>query len=304
MRNLDVHWYEGLFLLPQHLQSLERYRNELAHTSEQWDHPYHYGLRVLEFSREALANNQFEVRTLKARLRDGTLIDLDAGEELDRVDVKQGTRTSAKAGLEEAFAKETTILVYVGVPRLQLGRENVLKPGTPGEARWVETRLEVDDENRTSKAKELQFRRLNVRLLLSTQDLSGYELLPIAQIKRAGEGEAAPQLDDRYIPPLLAIDAWPGLERDIVRAIYDMLGQKIEVLSQQVINRGLSRDARDPGDADRIAMLERLNEAYALLGVLAFANGIHPLTVYTELCRLVGQLSIFGPERRVSEIPR
>ena len=211
---------------------------------------------------------------------------------------------AAKAGLEEAFAKETVILVYVGVPRLQLGRENVLKPGTPGDARWVETRMEVDDENRTNKAKELQFRRLNVRLLLSTQDLSGYELLPIARIKRASEGEAAPQLDDSYIPPLLATDAWPGLERDIVRAIYDMLGQKIEVLSQQVINRGLSRDARDPGDADRIAMLERLNEAYALLGVLAFANGVHPLTAYTELCRLVGQLSIFGPERRVGEIPR
>ncbi|MCU0871326.1 MAG: type VI secretion system baseplate subunit TssK [Pirellulaceae bacterium] len=303
MRNPDVHWYEGLFLLPQHLQSLERYRNELAHTSAQWDHPYNYGLRALELSREALANNQFEVRTLKARLRDGTVIDLDAGEQLDRLDVKPGA-VAAKAGLEDAFVKETVILVYVGVPRLQLGRENVLKPGIPGDARWVETRLEVDDENRTNKANELQFRRLNVRLLLSTQDLSGYELLPIAQIKRASEGEAAPQLDESYIPPLLAIDAWPGLERDIVRAIYDMLGQKIEVLSQQMSNRGLSRDSRDPGDADRIAMLERLNEAYALLGVLAFANGVHPLTAYTELCRLVGQLSIFGPERRVGEIPR
>lgn len=305
MRNPDVHWYEGLFLLPQHLQSLERHRNEAAQTSEQWNHPYNYGLRTFEFSREALANNQFEVRTLQARLRDGTLVDLSAGEALDRLDVKGDLRAAAaKAGLEDAFSKETVVQVYVGVPRLQLGRENVTKPGTPGDARWVETRLEVDDENRSNKAKEVQFRRLNVRLLLSTQDLSGYEVLPIAQIKRASEGEAAPQLDESYIPPLLAIDAWPGLGRDIVRAIYDMLGQKIEVLSQQVVNRGLSRDARDPGDADRIAMLERLNEAYALLGVLAFANGIHPLTAYTELCRLIGQLSIFGAERRVAEIPR
>lgn len=303
MRNPDVHWYEGLFLLPQHLQSLERYRNELSHTSEQFNHPYNYGLRSLEFSREALANNQFEVRTLQARLRDGTVIDLEGGEQLERLDVKQAVGI-AKAGLEEAFVRETVVIVYVGVPRLQLGRENVLRPGSPGDARWLETRLEVDDENRSNKAKELQFRRLNVRLLLSTQDLAGYEVLPIARIKRASEGEAAPQLDAGYIPPLLAVDAWPGLERDIVRAIYDMLGQKIEVLSQQVLNRGLSRDSRDPGDADRIAMLERLNEAYSVLGVLAFANGVHPLTAYTELCRLVGQLSIFGPERRVGEIPR
>ena len=50
-----------------------------------------------------------------------------------------------------------------------------------------------------------------MRLLLSTQDLSGYEYLPIAQIKRAGEGESLPKLDSQYFPPLLAIDAWPAL---------------------------------------------------------------------------------------------
>jgi type VI secretion system protein ImpJ len=30
---------------------------------------------------------------------------------------------------------------------------------------------------------------------------------------------------------------------------------------------------------------------------------VHPLTAYTELCRIVGQLSIFSRERRVSDIP-
>jgi type VI secretion system protein ImpJ len=93
---------------------------------------------------------------------------------------------------------------------------------------------------------------------LGTQGLSGYELLPIAQIKRASEGEAAPQLDANFIPPLLLVDAWPGLSRDIVRGIYDIIGQKIEVLSQQVVNRGIGLDGRDPGDAERVLMLSQL----------------------------------------------
>ena len=74
----------------------------------------------------------------------------------------------------------------------------------------------------------------------------------------------------------MSIAAWPELGRDIVRAIYDMIGQKMETLSQQVINRGLARDTRDPGDADRIAMLERLNEAYCTLGVCVYAGTARP----------------------------
>jgi type VI secretion system protein ImpJ len=304
MRHPPVHWHEGLFLLPHHLQSLERHWGEALYTGQQWDEPYNYGLHAFTYSQEALANNQLEVGVLKARMRDGTLVDLDVGEEPDRVDLKGGVTGLAKAmaSLGEAFAKETVVRVYLAIPKLQMGRENVARASAPGEARFAAIPREVDDENRTNKAKELQFRRLNVRLLLSTQDLAGFELLPVAQIKRASEGEAVPHLDSDYIPPLLEIGTWPGLARDIVRAIYDMIGQKMDTLSQQVINRGLARDTRDPGDADRIAMLERLNEAYCTLGVLTFASGIHPLTAYVELCRIAGQLSIFGPERRAVEI--
>ena len=102
---------------------------------------------------------------------------------------------------------------------------------------------------------------------------------------------------------MLAIDAWPPLGRDIVRAIYDIIGKKIEVLSEQVLNRGITLVSQEPGDLDRLFMLNELNASYAVLKVLAFAAGIHPLTAYAELCRLVGRLSIFGKERRCPDIP-
>ncbi|MCC6508918.1 MAG: type VI secretion system baseplate subunit TssK, partial [Pirellulaceae bacterium] len=107
--------------------------------------------------------------------------------------------------------------------------------------------------------------------------------------------------DVSYIPPLLSIDAWPGLSREIVRGIYDVIGQKIAVLSEQLINRGIGLDSRDPGDAERILMLSQLNSAYAALSILAFDRGVHPRWAYVELCRIVGQLSIFSPLRRVAD---
>jgi len=292
MRNLPVHWSEGLFLRPQHFQAADRYWSETLQTSEQWDHQYNYGVRKIELSAEAIANNQFQVNVCHARMKDGTLIALDAGQEPDRVDLK------------EAFASETVVRVYLAVPKLKMGSVNVASESNPGKSRYVESKRSTQDETSGGNDQEIQHRAPNVCLLLSTQETAGYDLLPIAQIQRAGEKEAAPRVDDEYIPPVLAIDAWPPLGRDIVRAIYDIIGQKIEILAAQVVNRGITLASQQPGDLDRIVMLSELNRAYAVLGVWAFAAGVHPFDAYTELCRIVGQLSIFGPERRLPELPR
>ena len=304
MRNLPVHWYEGLFLRPQHFQAADRHWNEHGSMSERWDHPCNYGLHDIRISREALANQQFEIHLLQARLRDGTLIDLNSGEEPDRIDLRDALRTpAAKADLSAAFEKESVVRVYAGVPKVVLGRANVARGDTKETPRYVEDVSAVQDESWGGDDQELQFRRLNVKVLLSTQDLSGYELIPIAQIKRSGASVAAPELDSAYIPPLVRTDAWPGLGRDIVRALYDIIGRKIEVLSQQVVARGIGLGSAQPGDADRILMLNQLNTAYNTLGVTAFAQGVHPREAYAELCRILGSLSIFGPDRRAQNVP-
>jgi len=291
MRNQPVHWSEGLFLRPHHFQAADRYWAEALHTSEQWDHQYDYGVRTLEFSDDAIANYQFQLNSCHARMRDGTLISLEPGQEPDRVDLK------------EAFETESVVRVYLAVPKLKMGSVNVATDADPGKHRYLESKQSAQDESQGGNDQEIQFRTLNVRVMLSTQDLAGYEVLPIAQIQRAGQEEATPEVDDAYFPPMLAIDAWPPLGRDVVRDVYDIIGQKIEHLCQQVINRGISLSTQVPGDLDRLMMLSKLNEAYSVLRVLAFAFGVHPFVAYTELCRIVGQLAIFGAERRCPDLP-
>jgi len=295
MSNLPVHWHEGMFLRPQHFQAADRYWAQTLQQSEHWDHEYNYGLRAIELSDEAIGNYQVQLTLCEARMRDGTLVSLQPGSEPDRVDLK------------EAFEKESSVTVFLAVPKLKLGSNNVAsaQESAAGKHRFLTEAISVDDESHAGNDQDLQFRRLNARIVLSTQaDVSGYELLPLAQIKRAGEGDALPKLDERYIPPLLAVDAWPPLGRDIVRAIYDLIGQRIEIRSEQVLSRGISLVSQDPRDVERMFMLSELNSASTTLAVLAFARGVHPLVAYTELCRIVGQLSIFGKTRRPPEIPR
>jgi type VI secretion system protein ImpJ len=50
-------------------------------------------------------------------------------------------------------------------------------------------------------------------------------------------------------------------------------------------------------------MLWVLNAAYSSLQSIVFLKGLTPLTVYRELCALVGQLSIFGESRRPPKLP-
>lgn len=309
MRNLPVHWSEGMFLRPQHFQAADRYWTEQLQASEEADHAYNYGLSRFELSLEALANAQFQINVCHARLRDGTLVILDQGQEPDRVNVRdalnQAQKNEAlKVDLQESFNVGSTVRLYLGVPKLKLGSANVSTDDSSNKQRYIQTSRQFQDESTGGNDQDVRLKTLNVRLLLGTQDLSGYEVLPIAQIQRSGARDGTPKLDPNYIPPLLGADAWPPLARDILRTIYDFIGRRIETLSQDLAYRGESLATHEQGDLDRVLLLSQLNEAYATLGVLAFAARVHPLVCYTELCRIVGGLSLFDPTRRCAQVPK
>lgn len=291
MRYLPVHWSEGMFLRPQHFQAADRYWGELLQTAQAWQNPYHYGIHSIEISHESLANYQFQVNALHVRLKDGTLLSLDSGREPDRLNLK------------EAFQNQAEVTILLAVPKTVLGRPNVTS-GRVAEARYFETSLAVPDESRGGNDQELQFREVHARLMLATQDTAGYETLPIARVKRAGDGEAIPRLDDDYFPPVLNAFAWSPLGLGVVRSIYDLLGEKMNLLADRVVNRGVTLASQEPGDLEDLMMLMQVNQAYGLLGCLAFATGTHPFLAYSELCRVVGQLAILDETRRTPEIPR
>ena len=301
MQHEQVAWLEGMFLRPHHMQAAERSYAELQRNQVHLDHGYSYGLRRISFSAEAIANGQFELTECQARLRDGTVVGISMGQEPDRVELGSKSQVPAK-DLSSAFEQDESIDIYLAVPKLHLGRPNTL-PQRGGEHRYVSHESTVPDENAGGNEQEIQQRELNVQLLIGTENLAGYETLRIARIKRSGATEAAPELDHDYVPPVLACDAWPELSRDYVRAVYDIIGQKIEVLSAQVNSRGIMQGAPEAGDVNRLLMLMALNEGFSSLRSLAFATGVHPLVAYTELCRIVGSLSIFRNDRRPGEIP-
>lgn len=287
-----VHWHEGMFLRPQHFQATQRYVHSLTSRVAKYDVHYNWGVRSIELDNDALANYRLAIRSLQVRLRDGSPVSVPEDGILPVLDLK------------DAFGRDNLVTVYLAMPLLQHARANVTTGSTANGARYMVDTREMEDENTGLNPQPIQFRHLNLKLLLSTQDHSGYEVLPIMRIKRADRAEAVPQLDESYIPPLLACSGWKPLEVNILQRIYDRIGRKLELLSSQIVSRNMTFDSQGQGDRLLFEQLRTINEAYAPLGVQVFAQGVHPLPMYLDLCRLVGQLAIFGAQRRPPELPQ
>jgi type VI secretion system protein ImpJ len=287
MSKRPVHWHEGMFLRPQHFQAAQRHALANAFRDEKWDHQYNWGLRAIDLDREALANHRFVVRSLEARFRDGTLVVVPEDGVLPALD------------LRPAFGRESALTVHLALPVLRVGRAN-----TGEGSRFLVDRTELEDENTGDNPQPVDLRLLNFTLRLSNENQTGYETLPIARVRKADRPEAAPDLDVTYIPPVLACDAWLPLANGILQGIYDRIGTRLNRRAEQVRTRNVSIGSNAPGDVLLIDRLRALNEAHAVLGVLTFAEGVHPLSAYLELCRLVGQLAIYTDARRVPDLPR
>ena len=155
MNYLPVSWFEGMFLRPHHFQASDRHWFDFAQTSQKWDHPCNYGIRTLEISDAGIAHFQFQVNVCHARMRDGSLLELNPGQELDVVDLK------------EAFAQAAEVTAFLAVPKLKIGSRNLAEEGAAGKSRYVQDSLQIQDENQGGNDQDLQFRRLNVRVICS-----------------------------------------------------------------------------------------------------------------------------------------
>jgi len=299
MQNQPVHWAEGLFLRPHHLQATDRYWHELLSTSSQFDHPYNYGLSKVKVNQNALDNQVFELTSCHARFREGTILAFDSSK-IDRVNLIE------KLESDPSFAKflreSLSIKVFLGIPQLRLGRVNV---GAGNDtSRYLETLQNFDDETTGGNPQELKFKDLNVKILFETDDLSGFETLPICRLYKSSEMDGQLDIDPRYYPPVLTTNASGFLDQKIMKEAFDLLSHRADYLKRWINERGISFSSQIAGATERLLLLQAINESIGTLSCIAFSAGVHPFDAYTRLCEIIGRLSVFGSEKSCSDIPK
>jgi len=279
-----------MFLRPHHFQAAERATANTLARNQRLTQYHGWGLHRCVIDLDALAGFRFVVRQLDARFRDGLVLSLPDDAPMPEFDLKP------------AFLGRTQLDLFIAIPKWRSGQANASNSSIT--TRFRSETQPTDDENTGTNPQPVAYRSPAVRLLLGDDDRSGFEVLPLARLEKSERAEATPRLAVGFIPPVLACEAWTALQIDILQQVYFRIGKKIEVLAGQVTSRGISFESQSSGDARRMHQLSQLNESYALLSNLAFVPGVHPWEAFGELCRLVGQLSIFGKDARPPEMPR
>jgi type VI secretion system protein ImpJ len=287
-------WQDGMFMWPHHMQQEMRFHAEQVALNHRWAIHHNWGIRSLDLDDDALQSGRLVIRSLQARFKDGTAVEIPAEGRLPFLE------------LDEVAQGHDEVTIFLALPRLQTHRANTTPARSTEDANGLNTRYleQVEllfDENTGEDPQEIPLRSPNVKLLAFVQPEQaredvGYEFLPLMRFARQEEaGENRLRLDPKYIPPLLACDAWKPLLVDVLQFLFHRHTSLKERLANRVLTRGITFETQNPGDNVLLGQLRVLNEAVAVLNVLAFAEGIHPLLAYIELCRIVGQLAVFPP---------
>ncbi len=291
-----IHWHEGLFLQPHHLQAMQRgiggqlvFERGLARA-----HPY--GLVECELSADELENLHVRFRKLKAIMPSGVVVDVPGNAAPPSLDIREAFKTAG-----------TGLNVYLGVPLWYASRANVVDHDDP--APWRTKSLfrveesEVVDENTGEEPRPVLVRSVNARLLLEGEDTADLEVLPVLRIVRDAEDQGGPpRADEGFIAPCFALSGSTALT-DMVQDLASQVGANRTELVTQLARESFSADTIRGMQIEQLLRLKTLNRFSARLSGILAAPGISPFEVYLTLGELLGELAALQPDRDPFEVP-
>jgi type VI secretion system protein ImpJ len=277
-------WLEGMFLRPQHLQQYDRWIESNLDQRVAGLAPYPWGVRQLEFDKEALKTGQIRVSAVDIVFPDGTLFIAPGAQPLPQaVHVPPGSQGKR---------------VFLALPIRAPGASEVAE-GAGMAQRFRNTAVRVIDNAQASRPPaEIGVGTLNVRIVLEGEKLDELTYLPIGEIEAVGAlGQVT--LTETYIPPVVAIGASLRLI-SILEQIRGLLRSRAASLTAGAT--GQANDTRS-GMLD-VMLLGIANRAEAIIGHL-IATGLHSAeNAYREVIALAAEISAYAsPTRRPPDMP-
>lgn len=291
MRQLQpVLWTKGVLLTPQHLQTQDRFLEDLlqfrlaALTFCPW------GFRRLEIDREALAAGSFALGAASGIFPDGLLFDMPGADPLPAPKTLEGSWEQDQEWLD----------VYLAVPEYRPGATNVAGARRDADARYRAEELLRRDENTGLAELPIQVARKNARLLVAGEALDGCTALRIARVRR--DADAGFALDAHFVPPLLDLSASDYL-LGIARRLVEILAAKSSMLAGT--RRQRSQSLADFGIADvgSFWLLYTVNTYFPQLRHLFETRRGHPSDLYAVMTSLAGALTTFSRTVHPRELP-
>jgi type VI secretion system ImpJ/VasE family protein len=305
-----VHWHEGLFLQPHHLQMLQQHGMGQAATERRLAMPFPYGLVESRLNLDALNNSILRFDRLAAVMPSGLYVNTAINADLPPLDIKQAFQRSA-----EGF------VVGLGVPLWNAQRANVVEPAPapakgkapPDDSKvkrlWRLGEVKRADENTGEGTIDVITRRVNARLVIEGEDHEGLEVLPLVRVVHGvGDDSGVPRRDGRFIPTSLVLGGSKEL-RDMLRDLANQTEASRKDIVFKLQQSGFNIEtARGPQWEDMLR-LRTLNVYSARLTSLMHALGVEglgvtPFHLYMEMRSLLSELAALHPDRDPWDAPK
>ncbi len=281
----EIHWSEGMFLRPHHLQAAQRWMETVVRTGLDATRPFGWGFLDLQIAKEPLENFALRLDRCEVRMKDGTWVRVPDNTEVPPIDFKKAIE-----------AGNGTVEIHLGIPQMQQVRANSVSLESPeltsGSPRYEPLPVTRRDENTGSNPQTLYVRRMRGKLFVTGEDMTGYETLRIGRIKRTDRPGALPEIDGLGAGPLLAIQADHQLAA-MINSLSDQVEAKDEVLAREAREHHMMFTDGVAANSEHLLKLHVLNESRAHLKALLQCPVLHPYDVFVVFSRMIGHLSVF-----------
>lgn len=285
----EVHWHEGLFLQPQHLQTMQRHLADQIQAERRLRWPHPFGLIESNLSADALENLMVKFDRLRAIMPGGIQVANPGNAEIPALNIKEAFESGRQA-----------FTIYLAVPLWYSERANTVDT-TRGEDWRVKRIFKVTeaaraDENDGENLQPVLLRQVNARLIIEGEDMTDLDVLPVLRIAHAaGEDVGLPRQEPGWIPPCLFLRGSATL-RELVRDLVNQIEASRKELVIQIRRGGFSVENMRGLQFEQMLRLQVLNRFSAILPEIVQGPVTTPFEVYLQLRELLGELAALYPD--------
>jgi len=250
-----MRWKEGMFLRPQHFQQYDLFLENREYSRFRSLESFGWGLLRLEIDDDALTNFVFNVKSLRAVMPDGALVDVPGnarigGRPFDALMKDVGASLDVAIGVRAHDERGPWILT---------------DSSGAGDSRYVTSEEEVYDLDAGRDPAPLEKLCYNLRIFMGSEPTDGYESVSLVRLKRTGDAAHPVQLDGEFSPPALVL-AGSSVLHEAARAVVERLTRVLEKLGQK----------RGGNDPDPLILYYGLSGSLPVLKDMVQEGQVHP----------------------------
>ena len=290
----QVHWGQGAFLIPQHLQAQDLWQQAGRHALHLRLTPFPWGFEMLRVREDALASGVVDVERFALVTRDGERL---LGGTLDTA--PGNARVPQRNIADLPVSSSDPIPVW-----LVFNRERALQGLATRESGRLASRHALasdslgDPYDPQAPEAEVDFLLHQANIVTGLDEnaeaiVRGSDSYKFAELVPAWPGKF--KLSADYIPPTTAISASHNLAR-WTRALRDLLVSRGQDFASVKRQRGIRAASTSAQEVMRVLMMQTFARHIPLFQEHARLGTVGAYAMYQDLRRLVAEFSVFSED--------